>query len=166
MSFFETINEAIEDEGRDLKIKIGEKIVISQDISFSVSYDYLLLEGDFSFNLSEFNNITSEEFPNLSDAHIYFKRIKELCKYTFSELSDNNVFQIIQPNKTLREIIGHIFDKKISAEQTPPFLEIRLYTNKNSNKAPRVFGFIGSCGIVYILCYDPFHQIYNKTGKI
>ena len=26
--------------------------------------------------------------------------------------------------------------------------------------------FIGSCGIVYILCYDPFHQIYNKTGKI
>lgn len=167
MSFFETISGAIEDEGRDFKIKIGERIIISQEVSFSISYDYLLLEGDFSFNHSEFNNVTSEEFPNLSDAHIYFKRIKELCKHTFFRLPENEVFQIIQqPNKTLRGIVERVFNKKLSAEQTPPLLEIRLYTNKNGNKAPRVFGFIGNWGIVYILCYDPFHQIYNKTGKI
>lgn len=167
MSFFEIINGAIEDGGRDFKIEIGERIVISQDVSFSISYDFLLLEGDFSFNHPEFNKVTSEEFPDLSDAHIYFKRIKELCKHTFAELPDDNVFQIIQqPNETLMKIVGRIFNKKLSAEQTPSFLEIRLYTNKNSNKAPRVFGFIGNFGIVYILCYDPFHQIYNKTGKI
>ena len=43
---------------------------------------------------------------------------------------------------------------------------LNSYTNKETNKAPRVFGFIGNASIIYILCYDPFHKIYSSTGKI
>lgn len=115
----------------------------------------------------EINKLTSEEFPSLSDAQIYFKRIQEVCKSNFGNLNDKlSFFQMVSPNKELKRVVDFIFSKNLQPEQIPPFIEIKLYTNKHTNKAPRVFGFIGNASIIYILFYDPFHEIYNKTGKI
>ena len=169
-SLADEINNLIEDAGRDLKFKIKDKILpINFDCSPCISYDYLLLESgnEYSFLNPEINNITSEDFPNLSDAQIYFDKIKQVCKTKFDNLTNNSFFfQTINPNRNLKNITDFIFSQKLQASQIPQFIEIRLYTNKKSAKAPRVFGFVGNANIIYILFYDPFHKIYNAIGKI
>ncbi len=166
----EYISDFIDDEGRDLKYKLKDKIFrINDDSTPAISYDYLFLNPSdkYSFLNSEINKATSEEFPNLSDAQIYFKKIQEVCKSDFRNLNDNiSFFQMVSPNRELKRVVDFIFSKNLQPEQIPPFIEIRLYKNERSNKAPRVFGFIGNASIIYILFYDPFHEIYNKTGKI
>lgn len=164
------INLLIEEEGRDLKFKIKDKILpINFDCTPSVSYDYLFLDSsnEYSFLNEEINKITSEEFQGLSDSQIYFSKIKKICQTSFDDLTRNTFFfQTINPNRNLKEIVDFIFSQKLQANQIPQFIEIKLYTNKDSNKAPRIFGFIGNANIIYILFYDPFHKIFNSIGKI
>lgn len=168
-SITDEIENFIESEGRDLKFKIYDTIHLNFDCTPSISYDYLLLDknNEFSFFNPEINKTSSEEFPGLSDCQIYFSRIKDICTRDFNKLKDDTrYFETISANKKLKEVADFIFSKKLTPEQIPQFIEIRLYTNKETNKAPRVFGFIGNASIIYILCYDPFHKIYSSTGKI
>ncbi|WP_250255828.1 hypothetical protein [Chryseobacterium sp. Marseille-Q3244] len=161
------IENLIEEQGRDLKFKLKDTVLPSNfDCTISISYDYLLTDtSEYSFSNPEFNKVSSEKHPNMSDAHIYFSYIKKICNSKFSKIvDDKSFFQIVNPNKNLKEIADFIFSEPLQAEQIPQFFEIRLYTNKD--KAPRIFGFIGHTNIFYILFYDPFHKIFNKTGKI
>jgi len=165
------IENLIEAEGRDLKFRVKDILIpLNMSCTPSISYDYLLLDpnSEYSFSNPEMNKLTSEDFPKLSDSQIYFQRIKEVCISDFNELYDNiPFFQVISsPNKKLRDVVEFIFSKNLQPEQIPSFIELRLYTNKIGTKAPRVFGFIGNASIIYILFYDPFHQIFNKTGKV
>lgn len=165
----EEIDFFIEEKGRDIKFKKGDFIrPINYDCSPSISYDYLLVDSsEYSFLNPEINKITSEQFSTLSDSQIYFQQIKKICVSNFEDLANNTfLFKIINPNKKLKEIANFIFSQRLKFEQTPSFIEIKLYTNKGGNKAPRIFGFIGNLNIIYILCYDPFHKIYDKIGKI
>jgi hypothetical protein len=164
------IKSFIDDNNRDHKFKIGDKLITPpiEGCTFTVSYDYIALEGDFSFSNPEINICDSEEFAGLSDAQLYFRRISEISQLTFEELSDlgsKGVFKRITPNKNLRDLLLPKFGK-LSPEQEPIFFELKLYTNKNGNRAPRIFGFVGHLNILYILFYDPFHEIFNQTGKI
>lgn len=81
----EEINNLIEEEGRDLKFKIKDKLLpINFDCSPSISYDFLLLDyEEYSFLNPEFNKSTSEEYPGLSDAQIYFEKMKKICCQIF-----------------------------------------------------------------------------------
>jgi hypothetical protein len=164
------INNLIEDEGRDLKYRINDKLLpLNFDCTPSISYDYLFIDaGDkYSFLNPEMNQITSEEYPDLSDSQIYFKKIREVCNSDFNDLkNDRFLFTMVNPNVNLKEVAEFIFSQKLQPNQIPSFIEIKLYTNKNGKKAPRIFGFIGNANIIYVLFYDPFHEIYNKTGKI
>jgi hypothetical protein len=166
----EEIENLIEDEGRDLKFKVLDKLTpLNFDCTPAISYDYLFLDEneEYSFLNPEINKQTSEEYPNLSDSQIYFQKLNEICTSNFQDLNDSTFFfQMINPNRNIKNVVDFIFSKKLQADQIPPFIEIKLYTNKKGNKAPRVFGFIGNANIIYILFYDPFHQIFNKTGKI
>lgn len=63
-------------------------------------------------------------------------------------------------------IVDFIFSEKLQASQIPQFIEIRLYSNKVIDKAPRIFGFIGNANIIYVLFYDPFHKVFGGKGKI
>ena len=165
------INSLIEYEGRDLKFKLKDKILpISWGCTPSISYDYLLTDSkhEHSFLNPEINSFTSEDFPTLSDSQIYFKKIQDICKKSFEDLNDDCVFftTIVNPNRNLKNIVDIIFSTKLQADQIPTFIEIKLYTNKVNPKSPRVFGFIGNANIIYILFYDPYHKIYDKTGRI
>lgn len=166
----EEIDNFIEYEERDLKYKFHDELTIpNPNSTISISYDYLLIDdSEYSFSNPEFNKVSSEKYPNMSDAHIYFSTIKEICNSKFSKvIDDHSFFKTINPNKKLKELANFIFSKKLVADQMPQFFEIRLYTNTNTiEKAPRIFGFIGHANIFYILFYDPFHQVFNKTGKI
>lgn len=161
------LREFIEEEGRDIKFRRGDILLpLNYDCSPSISYDYLLVDSTskYSFSNPEINKTTSIEFPELSDSQIYFHQINKVCKRKFSGLENDRFFERITPNQNLKAVANFIFSQKLTPEQTPFFIEIRLYTEKL--KAPRIFGFIGNLNIIYILCYDPFHEIYNKQGKI
>jgi hypothetical protein len=160
------LKEFIEEEGRDIKFRRGDIILpINYDCSPSISYDYLLLDSsEYSFLNPEMNKITSKSFPGSSDSQIYFQQINKVCNRKFSGLEKDRFFERITPNQNLKKIANFIFSQTLTPEQTPFFIEIRLYTEED--KAPRIFGFIGNLNIIYILCYDPFHKIYNKVGKI
>lgn len=164
------ISNLIDEEGRDLKFKIKDKILpLNFDCSPSISYDFLLLDpqSEHSFLNPEFNKIASEEFSNFSDSQIYFNKIKKICETNFKNLTTNNFFfQTINPNKELKKIAEFIFSEKLEPNQIPQFIEIKLYTNKIADRAPRIFGFIGNANIIYILFYDPFHKVFGATGKI
>lgn len=113
----EEINDFIKDEGRDLKYKVSDKLQpINFDSTPSISYDYLLLEPGhpYSFLNSEINQLTSEEFPDLSDAQIYFEKIKKICKTDFGDLTDDTIFfKIIKPNPELKKVADFIFSERL-----------------------------------------------------
>jgi hypothetical protein len=164
------INNLIEDQERDLKFRLGDGIYpINFDTTPTIAYDYLNIDDDldFSFHHDEFNKSLSEQYPGKSDYCIYFDKIKNLCKKSLEESLNNSHhtqhLKTINPNNKILDIVKKIFKlDKLYPEQLPQFGEFGLYTNINSNRAPRVFFFIGAAGMIYILFYDPFHLIFPK----
>tara|TARA_R110001632_G_scaffold232421_1_gene373163 strand:- start:3310 stop:3834 length:525 start_codon:yes stop_codon:yes gene_type:complete len=170
-NILDEISNLIEYEERDLKFRLGDDFPITFTTTPSIAYDYLNINDDldYSFHNPEFLKMESEEFPNKSDYNIYFDKIKNLCKKSLDESLNNSShkehLKTVNPNKNLVNVVKKIFKKNhIPPEQLPQFGEFGLYTNKKSNRAPRVFFFIGNAGMIYILFYDPFHKIFpSKT---
>jgi len=164
------ISYLIDQKGSDFTFKLGEDIIKTpiNNSSIYLSYRYLLNDNsDFSFNNVEFLKTSSEKYLNKNDYQIYFDKVNTLCSIDYNKfLEDTLNYKLIQePNKELKSILCSIFNvSSIKNEQIPPIVEIRLYTNKKNNRAPRVFGLLGTMNIIYILVYDPFHKIYNKTA--
>lgn len=161
------IKDFTEFEERDLKVKPGDKIYpIIEKSSLFISYDFLLNDdSEYSFLNEEFYQKHSEFHNNRTDYQIYFEKVKNICCSEFNKISQDTLnFKIISLNKNLKDVIKNTYDvSRFTPEQIPPFIEIILYTNKKTNRAPRIFGFIGNANVVYILFYDPFHKIFNKT---
>ena len=135
-----------------------------------VAYDRTINDptSPYTFCTDELHQKTSETFPGKSDAQIYFERLSVVCSSNLSQLtSQREVFKFIpSPNETLRDIFTSLYPSKKPYQAFPDFFEIKLYTNRMSDKAPRVFGFVGHASILHILCYDPFHKVFGKTGKM
>lgn len=167
LNILDEIQYFIEDEERDLKYQLGDNFLIPLTTTPSIAYDYLNIDDvpEYSFHNPEFLKTESEEFPNKSDYNIYFNKIKDLCKRSLDDSLYNLPYtehlKTIRPNKNLLSVVKKIFKKDyIPDEQLPQFGEFGLYTNKNNDRAPRVFFFIGNVGMIYILFYDPFHKIF------
>ena len=172
--FFEEINEQIsdfiEDEERDLKFILGDKLdSIQFEVTPTIAYDYLNIDvvEDYSFHHNELHSFSSEEYPNKSDYNIYFEKVKSFCSQSLNTSLNcshhSEHLKLVNPNSRLLNVVKRIFNvDRITDEAMPQFGELGLYTNKNDNKAPRIFFFIGNVGIVYILFYDPFHSIFNS----
>ncbi|MEY8687075.1 hypothetical protein AB9N12_13390 [Bacteroides sp. AN502(2024)] len=104
------------------------------------------------------------------DIKSYFKAIKYISKHTLDELLEENNHEFhfykseIRGNlrKVLRELHGEISNNIIY----PEIYHFALYTNKEtladrkSNiKSPRIYFLVGAHGMLYILFYDPYHEI-------
>ncbi len=174
--FFDEIKDFLEEEGRDFRYKIGDKAInLHSDLDFTpiISYEYLNIDAlaDFSFVQPEFQSFTSEQYPDKSDYHIYFETIKYVCSKKLNDLLNEDYTKhfktINNPKKELVEIVSKILNIKNNTKmQLPQLGEFALYTNKNGNKAPRIFFFIGNLGIIYVLFYDPFHKIFPLKNNI
>lgn len=166
--FQSLLEDLIDDEDRDFSFILGDKSYKPINKSkLYISYSHLLNdESEYSFNNSEFLVQGSEQIKNKTDSQIYFEKVNKICKTDYlTSIDDTKNFILINsPNKTLKSMLGKVFnDANIREDNIPPFFEIRLYTNTNNNRAPRVFGFLGPMNILYVLFYDPFHKIYSKT---
>ena len=171
--FFDTLKDILEDEERDFRYKLGDKLVnLHSDLGFIpiISYEYLNIDilSEFSFIQPEFHSITSEQYPNKSDYNIYFETIKQICSKKIDVLRGESYTKhfnlFTNPQKELTEIVRKIMNIKNPKTQLPQLGEFGLYTNKNGNKAPRIFFFVGNLGILYILFYDPFHKIFPRKS--
>ncbi|WP_264537622.1 hypothetical protein [Flavobacterium sp. N1736] len=162
------ISYFIDGKGSDFTFKFGDKVYKPIDNSAAyISYRYLLNDdSEYSFKNPEFLINGSQSITDKTDYQIYFEKISKLCCIDYNSLINDtaNYILISSPNKKLIEVLCTVFRKpEIKKEEIPPIIEIKLYTNKQDNRAPRVFGLLGNMNIIYILFYDPFHQIYNKT---
>jgi len=133
-----------------------------------ISYDHIFLEdgNKYSFSNDELNKKTSEEYPDESDYSIYFKKIKKLCNHTIKESEDDwkehvHIRDINNTNNKIKKLVYKIFDNLEKIDEFPYIIQFALYTNKNSKKSPRIFGLI-SYAIVYILFYDPYHEMFSS----
>ncbi|MCH4828617.1 hypothetical protein [Flavobacterium columnare] len=165
------IEDFIEAENRDFLFKVGDKTYKPiEKLKLSISYQYLLNDNsEFSFKNIEFSKKASQFIKNKTDYQIYFEKISEICnlEYSFFKEETKKFIIISSPNKELKAQACNILKIKPNELDRIPqlFIEIKLYTNKKNNRAPRIFGFIGHLNILHILFYDPFHKIYSKTSS-
>ena len=173
--FCESISEFVNGERElnkpNLKYELGDRIYpIDLDVAPTISYDYLFLDPNHthSFHNDELNEKTCEEIPDKSDYAIYFEKIKSFCKRPLGDSIDKVNYQehihVIPPNRKLKELLK-LASKKSSIENIdlPQFGQFALYTNRGNSKAPRIFFFIGNYAIIYVLFYDPYHEIFPST---
>ena len=165
MSLNSEINAAIKKE--EAQLTHQEDLLDKYDFETTISYQYLLLDAEhpFSFYNSDFNQVHSEEFPGKSDAMIYLSKVKILCKKSLYETMTDEDFlrrehiHKVSVNPTLKKLRERIFKRRDTSNTQKDIWQFALYTNKNDNRAPRILFFVGNYGILYILAYDPKHEI-------
>lgn len=157
-----------EEELEDDKFEFGNKLNPT-DLKESykrkpkISYDYIDLDKtDYHF---------AQECFDYIDAFHYFSTLKTFCSYSINELTDvlDKDFHFhIDPvaSPRIQKILNRLIDiKDLTPEQIPPIGQFALYTDENGAsretqiKSPRIYFMVGPKGILYILFYDPYHEI-------
>ncbi len=147
------------------KYHFGDKIINGQISNFPIffSYDYIdIKQTDFSFSQKCLNNF---------DIIKYFKKVKDISNKTLNELIDDSDFKehfhiYNNPRGKLLSLIKIISGKKhIKDEELPSIGQFALYTHPKGSsrskgiKSPRIFFIVGHSSILYIILYDPYHEI-------
>ncbi len=123
------------------------------------SYDYIDLEGDFSF---------LHENSDQKDFHHYFKALSAISKKPLAELRDGIKdlhFHKVDLTTKVREIFLKKFGSRVDDSDPPALYQIGLYTEElvdepeSKSKAPRVFFLLGNWSIFYVIFFDPYHEI-------
>lgn len=157
-----------ENEGELQKFTFGTKVTSG----FSKYYSKTPL---FSYDFIDLN-ITGYHFHqdcfDTNDVHQYFKMVKHLSRNSINDLLNNSdykkhfhIYSI--PKGKLRELVVKISGKHgLKDEQLPSVGQFALYTNQNGyadrtsgEKSPRIFFMVGDHAILYLLFYDPYHEI-------
>lgn len=135
----------------------NEDVRLSRSSHIVICYDYIRLEGDFGFH----NNFES------IDAREYFSKMKDFSGNSFDEIL-NDFDYTYHFNKTplrkdVKNELRKDFGNKINFEDLTLY-HFALYTNDKADrisgiKSPRVHFILGRYGMIYILFYDPFHEM-------
>jgi hypothetical protein len=165
-------NDYDEDELNDIhhRYSWGESISYN-DITASkrsapvFCYDLIDLDKtDYHFTQSCFDN---------EDIKAYFAQIKRISLSTLFSLIDSEEngretdLHLHRANVSgkLRKALGMLSGRLLS-EVTPDIYHFALYTKKGitadrttGTKAPRIYFLVGANGMLYVLFYDPYHEI-------
>lgn len=124
-----------------------------------VCYNYIDLgKTKYNFKQDCFDNI---------DIKAYFEGIKYISEHTLEELLDDSErefhFHKSYVSGNLKKVLSQLNGKK---RYMPEIYHFALYTNKNEKadrskniKSPRIYFLVGKHGMIYILFYDPYHEI-------
>ncbi|MBS1771603.1 MAG: hypothetical protein JST82_01995 [Bacteroidetes bacterium] len=126
-------------------------------------YDYIDLdETEYSFQQQCLDN---------TDIVSYFMNLKKLSKLTINDLIDHSshkehIHFYNNPNAKIKELLKVVLKKEnLRPEETPVVGQVGLYTsNKQASrstgiKCPRIYFMVGPHAVLYILFYDPYHEI-------
>ena len=158
-----------EDDEVPLRYSFGDETLGAYkefDLTPTFSYAYLDFdETDFCFNQNSFDN---------QDCTSYFKTVKALSNSTINDLIDNSSYKTHfhfypNPNQKLRDLLNKVANKILKPEERPSIGQFSLYTSTQKAdrsegiKSPRIYFFVGNWAVLYILFYDPYHEI--NPGK-
>jgi len=139
------------------------KLSIIKETTPVFSYRYLSLDSkEFCYNNP---NIDKEDFFKL------FEIKKELSRLTFHAIDNDTKyhFHLVQNEKVNSLLVK--FKSSIKKEfgpgnyELPDIYQFAVYSGTGEDKAPRVFGFIGTKGIFNIVWLDLYHKVYPATAK-
>jgi hypothetical protein len=158
------------EEPSNLKYRFGDKIN-NEDISNSQKHSPLFCYNYIDLDQTEYN--FNQDCLDSIDAKFYFKRVKQISQKLLEDSIDNSSYKdhfriYNSPNKKMKDLFKKISGSKyVIDEQLPSFGEFALYTDEEGlanraigKKSPRIHFFIGPYGIIYILFYDPYHEIF------
>lgn len=142
----------------------NEDLKLAYDCPLVVSYHLIDLEAtDYHF---------FQEFTH-RDTQMYFKRMQELSSATINELDENarqrHFYRSPLKGKLLQVL------RKIEPDiqkANPLIFHFDLYTDKDvvadrdkNIRQPRIYFMLGRYGVMYILFFDPYHEI-NPINSI
>lgn len=142
-------------------VKLGiDDAKLSMNIPILVRYDYIDIDK------TEYN--FSQIFHN-ADTKAYFARMKDMAGHSMNELIENARelhFYRSPITGKLRDIVADVIPDAIRSNQI--VYHFGLYTSPNGDacrdkdiRSPRIYFILGTYGHIYILFFDPYHEI-NK----
>ena len=154
----------------DIKYSFGSKSKVSTS-------DYKLTPL-FGYDFIAFGKTAycfAQACLDTDDIQYYYQTLNKISKTSINDLVDKSHhslhFHILaKPNAILLELYKSIIGKEyIPPELLPIFGQFALYTSttkadRNSGiKSPRIIFILGPMAVLYILFYDPYHEIYSAT---
>lgn len=136
----------------------NEDLYLSQRVPIVVSYDLVDL-GQTQYDF--FQRFT------LRDTQAYFSLMKRISGSTVNDLLDSEKelhFYRTDVRGNLKQALKKISPKAVEAN--PLVFHFALYTDENvianrekDIRAPRIYFMLGKNGVIYILFFDPYHEI-------
>lgn len=138
----------------------SEDALLSKDLPIVVKYDYIDLDvTDYHFKQSF----------TLRDTQEYFTKIKEISSNTINQLErksrgDRN-YHFYRSSFTgsirtaVKKILPDADDDMIIYHFGLYECESRCASRDTGERSPRVYFMLGANGFIYILFFDPFHEL-------
>jgi len=150
-----------DDDHLDLRFLPGESTYSTTpfDSYPFFSYQYLNIHTipDYCFNHNDF---LQEDFFS------YFQKVKEFSSQRIGDI-ENHRFKISRHNAAILSLFKTAvgITRKLGDDEIPEFGHFHLSDVKkeNGSKRPVIHFFVGQHGVLYILCYDPYHEIHKTT---
>lgn len=136
----------------------NDDLSISQNSPIVISYALVDLEKTAYHFKQSFT---------LRDTQTYFKILKELSSSSIHDwLEDGRKYHFYRTDikGNLKSLLNQLSPG--AADANPLVFHFALYTDKNTTadrkqdiRAPRIYFMLGRYGIIYILFFDPYHEI-------
>lgn len=133
-------------------------VKLSRKVPMVIRYDFISVDGKYGF---------SKLFGEL-ESRSYFSKMKELAGLSLENaMGDFDYTYHINKtyiNKSVKEELKKLFKTEKIAEDLEIY-HFALYTSKamadrkKDIKSPRIHFLLGRYGMVYILFYDPYHEL-------
>lgn len=155
---FYTINSA---ERFDKQLSISD-IRLSYDLPILIRYDYV----DLDITPYHFHQVFTHE-----DTKGYFKKMKEFAGKSINQIANESDkeahFHRSELKGKVRSAIKQILPKAL--ETNPIVYHFALYETENwadrdtDTRASRVYFMLGTYGHIYVLFFDPYHELNPLT---
>jgi len=134
-----------------------EETMLSKNLPISVKYDYADM-GQTEYNFMQ-------EFTT-ADTQAYFTKMKMISSNTISQL----VEKARELHFYLSDVRGNLYKAMKAAypdaaRNNPIVYHFELYTSQeradrsSGIRSPRVYFMLGTYGFIYILFFDPYHEL-------
>lgn len=137
----------------------NDDVLLSMSIPVVVRYNYICLSGRYSFN---------KDFGEQESA-MYFSRMKNFSRLSINAIIDTLDHDYHFSRTHLNTTVIKELKTELKTQHIPDDIllyHFALYTDKSGRasreediKSPRIHFILGKYGMIYILFYDPYHEL-------
>lgn len=142
-------------------VGLGSKL---QDADLALSHKCPVVVSYALLDTGQTDYHFMQEFTH-RDTQAYFRMMKEISGRTIEDLMENpraHHFYRTDVRGNLKKVLGRVNPDCVKGN--PLIYHFALYTNENADRntgvrSPRIYFMLGLYGIIYMLFFDPFHEI-------